>query len=81
MNVHLSLGHGQFHRHHERHAISDVLIVVVVIGLAFTVFSIAMTYAAGSDDPWHMLAILVGIPSALTASFFCLVRGWESLNS
>lgn len=80
MNVHLSLGHGQLRQHHERHAISDVMIVIVAIGLAFTAFSIAMTYGTGADHPWHMIAIVVGIPSALTGSFFCLVRGWESLQ-
>jgi len=80
MNVHLGLDHGQLHRHHQRHAISDVLIVIVAIGIAFTVFSVAMTYGSGSDQPWHMLAIVVGAPSALTASIFCLVRGWESIQ-
>lgn len=75
MNVHLSLGHGH---HDHRHAASDVMITVVVIGVAFTMFSIAMMRAGSSDDPWHLLAIVVGIPSALTASFFCLVRGWEN---
>ena len=73
----LSIGH--HHHHHEhRHTLSDVLIGIVVIGIAFTVFSIAMMRTSATEDPWHMLAVLVGIPSALTASFFCLVRGWEN---
>ena len=75
MNVHLSLGHGGHHDH--RFVVSDVLIPVVIIGVAFTVFSIVMMSSSGSEEPWHMLAILVGIPTALMASFFCLVRGWE----
>lgn len=75
MNVHLSLGHGH---HDHRHTTSDVMLAVVLAGLAFTAFSIAMMYEGASQEPWHMLAVLIGIPSALTASFFCLVRGWEN---
>lgn len=75
MNVSLSLGHGH---HDHRHTRSDVLITFVAIGLVFTVFSIVMMQTGSSESPWHMLAIVVGIPSALAASIFCLVRAWET---
>lgn len=73
MNAHITHPH-----HHHQHAVSDVMIGVVAIGLAFTVVCIAILESgAGDSDVWHTLAVVIGIPSALTLSFVCLRRGWE----
>lgn len=79
----LHLGSHEVHwqGHQERHNVSDVMIIGVALGLAFTVLSIVMMRTGAYDGvPWHSLAIGVGIPSALTASFVCLRRGWEDTH-
>ncbi|MGH3360771.1 MAG: hypothetical protein ACRDO7_18350 [Nocardioidaceae bacterium] len=77
--MHAQLSHDPHHHHHQ-HAVSDVMIGIVALGLAFTALCIVMMRATGDDEPWHTLAVGIGIPSALTASFVCLRRGWEDTH-
>ena len=66
------------HKHDKRHNVSDVMLVFVVIGLAFTAVAIVMMRSGAYDGvPWHTLIAAIGIPSALLASYVCLRRGWE----
>lgn len=65
------------HHHDHRHAVSDVMIGFVVLGLVFTVLCIAMLRSGGDEELWHTLAVGIGIPSALVASFVCLRRAFE----
>ncbi|UYM07385.1 hypothetical protein [Solicola gregarius] len=79
--VHLGSHELHWQGHQERHNVSDVMITCVVIGLAFTAFSIVMMRTGTYDSmPWHTLAVAIGIPSALMASFVCLRRGWEDTH-
>lgn len=72
--MHANTSHG----HHDHpHAVSDVMIGFVVLGLAFTVLCIAMLRSGADEELWHTLAVGIGIPSALAASFVCLRRAFE----
>ena len=61
-----------------RHMVSGVLAAVSGIGLIVAAVCILMYKTeAYEGPPWHALAIVIGISSALALAFVALRRGWE----